>query len=389
MVEIILFWFSILLLFHSYVLFPQVLYLLKQRRRNNEMVFHQGGSLPFVSVILSVYNEENVIKQRVCNIFGSDYPADKLEILVGSDGSTDRTSSVLRELQSSYPALQVVLFPNRRGKGNVLNDLRERAKGDILVLTDAKVQFSPHVIFQMVKHFYNPEIGIVGGNITNHHTRKDGVSVQESRFMSREMMMKYNEGRLWGTAIGVYGACYAIRRKLFREVPRNFAVEDFYMTFKALEIGHKAIMELNAVCYEDVPNRLEEEFRRKVRISSGNFQNMKTFSHLLLKPDALGFCFFSHKVIRWIGPFLLMIIFFSNILLLQRSVFYVTTFILQFSLFFIPVFDFFLRKIHIHIITLRFITHFYSMNLALLFGFIKYLKGVKTNVWEPTERTFR
>lgn len=389
MVEIILFWFSVLLLFHSYVLFPFILHLLKRKRRNNEVVFKKTDNLPFVSVILSVYNEEEVIEQRIQNIFRSDYPAEKLEILVGSDGSTDRTNFILSELKYEYPSLQFVLFTIRRGKGNVLNDLKKKAKGEILVLTDAKVQFSSQVVFQLLKHFRNPEIGIVGGNLVSDSRRKDGISIQESRFVAREIMIKYNEGRLWGTTIGVYGACYAIRRTLFEKVPEDFAVEDFYMTFKILEAGRKAIMELDAICYEKVPNRLKEEFRRKVRISSGNFQNMGVFGHLLLQPNALGFCFFSHKVIRWLGPFILVTILLSNILICTSAVFYMITFVLQAILLLIPIIDFFLKKIHIHIIPLRFITHFYSMNLALLFGFIKYLKGVKTNVWEPTERPFR
>jgi cellulose synthase/poly-beta-1,6-N-acetylglucosamine synthase-like glycosyltransferase len=386
MVEVI-FWVPVFLLFHSYVLFPSMLYWLARNKHNNNDIYDRTSQLPFVSVIISVYNEEAVIRQRVRNILGENYLA--IELLIGSDGSTDHTNAILQSLTLEFPSLRIFLFDQRKGKGEVLNSLIPEAKGEILLLTDAKVEFSSSVVFQLVKHFRNPNIGMVGGNIVNQYSHKDGISIQEMRFMSREMLIKYNEGKLWGTVMGVYGACFAVRRELVEKIPQDFAVEDFFITLKVLEKKYKGIIELEAVCYEEVPNCIDEEFRRKVRISSGNFQNMKSFLPMLLKPGALSFCFFSHKIIRWIGPFLLLTPFLCNFFLLSHSPIYVFTFIVQLILFALPIIDYFLQKIHIHIITLRFVTHFYSMNLALLLGFIKYLKGVKTNVWEPTRRAFR
>jgi cellulose synthase/poly-beta-1,6-N-acetylglucosamine synthase-like glycosyltransferase len=386
MVDIIFFWFPLFLLFHSYVVFPVMLHLLARRKDDSEIIYNQNDLLPFVSVILSVYNEEQIIEQRIRNIYASNYPIEKFEVLVGSDGSNDRTNIILQQLQNEFSSLRTFLFNQRKGKGNVLNSIVGDANGEILILTDAKVQFSPQAVFQLIKHFRNAEIGIVGANIINRFTRKDGISVQEKRFMSREIAIKHNEGKLWGIVMGAYGACYAIRSELFITIPLNFAVDDFFITLNAMENGAKGIIELNAICYEEVPNLMAEEFRRKVRISSGNYQNLKAFIHLLLKFNPLSFCFFSHKVIRWIGPFLLLVSFISNIMILSHSNFYLYTLVIQLVLLVVPLFDFFLHKIHIHIITLRFVTHFYSMNLALLIGFIKYLKGVKTDVWEPTKR---
>jgi cellulose synthase/poly-beta-1,6-N-acetylglucosamine synthase-like glycosyltransferase len=277
-------------------------------------------------------------------------------------------------------------FNQRRGKGNVINDLQTKAKGGVLIFSDAKVSFSPQTIFQLIKHFQNVAIGIVGGNIVNKHTSRDGISIQEKQFMSREMMIKFYEGKAWGCAMGVYGACFAMRKELFKPIPPNYSVEDFYQTLQVLEANHQSIMELNAVCYEDVPNSLEEEFRRKVRISAGNFQNMNYFKHLLCWFTPVSFCFFSHKVVRWTGPFLLIATFISSFFLATHSSIYFFAFIIQSFSFILPIIDFFLHKIHIHIIILRFVTHFYSMNLALLAGFIKYTKGINTNVWEPTTR---
>ena len=386
MIEAIFFWIAVLLLFHSYVLFPLLISVLTAKKPKGTVITKQSKSIPFVSVLISVYNEEKVIETRINNVFQTEYPLDKLEVLVGSDGSNDDTNKSMQKLQEKYPALRLFLYDTRNGKGNVLNRIDQEVHGEIMVFTDAKVEFNEHTIFELVKPFDDQDIGIVGGNIINRNTSKNGISIQEKQFMSREMVIKYNEGRIWGTMVGAYGACMAMRKENFVQIPENFAVEDFFLSLKILEKGQKSILNLNAVCFEDVPNKLNEEFRRKVRISSGNFQNLKTFYHLLFKFNPLSFCFFSHKVIRWLGPFLLLIALICNILLMRAGIFYQLTLAAQLLLLIIPVIDFFLQKIHLHIITLRFVTHFYSMNLALLIGFIKYLKGIKTNVWEPTVR---
>lgn len=386
MIFISIFWISVILLAYSYVIFPTLMYLLAKKKKANSILFSEKNDFPNVSVIISVYNEEKIIEQRVHNIFLSTYPLEKLDVWIGSDGSTDNTTTLLETLQKQYPQLHIRFFKNRRGKGNVINDLQSYSSGEILLFSDAKVLFAPQTIFQLVKHFRNTSIGLVGGNIVNKNTRKDGISIQEKQFMSREIMIKYYEGKVWGCVMGAYGACFAMRKKLFSPIPVNFSVEDFYQSIQILKNKQQSIMELNAICYEDVPNSMIEEFRRKVRISAGNFQNMNYFKHSLLRLDPIAFCFFSHKVIRWIGPFLLITIFISSAFAATHSKLYLFTFLIQSFFLIIPIIDFFLHKSHIHIIILRFVTHFYSMNLALLAGFIKHTKGINTNVWEPTTR---
>jgi cellulose synthase/poly-beta-1,6-N-acetylglucosamine synthase-like glycosyltransferase len=206
--------------------------------------------------------------------------------------------------------------------------------------------------------------------------------------MSREIKLKYHEGRAWGTMIGAYGACYSIRNEYFSKIPEGYSVDDFYITMKVLEHGKKCILEMKALGYENVPNRLSEEFRRKIRIASGNFQNLRAFYKLLWPPfTGLAFSFFSHKVLRWLGPFFLLLILISNCVLAFYHPFYRILLIIQGGLIISPFIDFLLRKIGLHIVILRFITHFYSMNLALLAGFLKFIKGTETNVWQPTRRT--
>jgi cellulose synthase/poly-beta-1,6-N-acetylglucosamine synthase-like glycosyltransferase len=156
---------------------------------------------------------------------------------------------------------------------------------------------------------------------------------------------------------------------------------------KVLEKNKKCILEMKAIGRENVPNRLSEEFRRKIRISAGNFQNLMTFFKLVWPPfTGLSFSFFSHKVLRWFGPFFLMLVIATNIILGLEDPFYRMILYIQAIIMLSPIIDYLLRKIGLHIVLLRFITHFYSMNLALLAGFLKFVKGTETNVWQPTKR---
>jgi len=384
----IIFWICIILIIHSYLIYPSILYLLAFRKKNNEILYSPDENLPFVSIILSVYNEDQIIRDKLRSVFNTTYPDDKFEMLIGSDGSTDQTNTILRLFSVEEPTLRFFQYSERTGKGKVINRLREEAKGEILIFTDADIMFSRDLIYNLVRHFKNKSIGVVATNIANKNLDNKGISVQEWSFMSRETRMKYREGKIWGTMMGAYGACYAIRNELFTPVPEGYTVDDFYITMKVLEKRYRCILDLDAIHYEIISNQLSEEFRRRVRISSGNFQNLKEFYKLLWPPfSGLSFSFMSHKVIRWIIPFLLILLIVSNIFLFPVNLFYKITLYIQGVLLIIPFIDLLLRKLGLQIVFLRFITYFYSMNMALLAGFFKYIKGAETNVWQPTQRT--
>jgi len=388
MVWEIIFWLAVFSIIHSYLLFPLLLILIARFRKPNDVIYSPDEELPFVSIIMAVHNEELVLVKKLRSVFNSDYPEERFEMLVGSDNSTDRTNEILRVYSNDCKSMR--FFPNdeRQGKPAIVNSLIREARGEILILTDANVFFREDTIYQLVKHFRNKKLGLVAGNIVSTHTTIDGVSIQEWRFLSREIRTKYYEGRIWGTTIGAEGGCYAIRSELFSPVPAGFAVDDFYITMKVIEKKFACILELEAVVYEDVSNSMTEAFRRKVRISSGNFQNLGIFKRLLWPPwTGRAFSFFSHKVLRWFGPFFLLATLLTNILLVNNHLIYLVTLVSQLSLYALLIIDFLLRKIRFHIVFLRFITHFFSMNLALLLGFFKFLKRTETDVWEPTKRT--
>lgn len=383
----IIFWICIALIIHSYLIYPSILYLLARNKKDNEILYTPDENLPFVSIILSVYNEDQIIRDKLRSVFSTTYPADKFELLVGSDGSTDQTNSILKLFSVEEPSFRFFPYDERTGKGNVINRLREEAKGEILIFTDADIMFSKDLIYNLIKNFKNKSIGVVATNIVNKNPETNGISVQEWSFMNRETRIKYREGKIWGTMMGAYGACYAIRNELFTPVPQGYAVDDFFITMKVLEQKYKCILDLDAIHHEIISNQLSEEFRRRIRISSGNFQNLREFYKLLWPPfTGLSFSFLSHKVIRWIVPFLMILLIISNIFLFPVNLFYKITLYVQAGLIFIPFLDFILRKLGLQIVFLRFITYFYSMNLALLAGFFKFIKGTETNVWQPTQR---
>ena len=384
----IIFWISFFLILQSYIIYPLLLHLLSINKKNNEIIFSDNENLPYVSVILSIYNEEQIIIEKLRSGFDTDYPEDRFELLVGSDGSTDQSNAILHLYSLENKSLRFFPFDERKGKSQVINRLRTEAKGEILIFTDAQVMFTSDLIYKLIRHFKNKSIGLVGANIVNKKIDTTGISRQEWTFMSREIRLKYMEGKVWGTMIGAYGACYAIRNELFTPVPEGYSVDDFFITMKVLEKKYRCILDLEAVGYENVPNRLSEEFKRRIRISAGNFKNLAYFYKLLWPPfTGLSFSFLSHKVLRWICPFLLLLIIISNIFLYTLHPFYKATLYIQAILIIIPFIDHLLRKIGLHIVILRFITHFYTMNLALFTGFLKFIKGSETDVWQPTNRT--
>jgi len=382
----IFFWSGVFAIFHSYVLFPFILKLKAKNKKENAICYTLSDNLPKVSIILASYNEEKNIEQKIISTLKTDYPSEKIEFLLGSDNSSDKTNEIIQKYAEKYKQIKFFFFNKRTGKTGIINYLKKKAENNFLILTDTKVFFKKDTIFELVKHFKNPSIKMVGGILQNKKKNKNDISIQEDAYMNREMLIKYREGLIYGLSMGVFGAIYAVRKECLADIPSNFKVDDFFLTMKIAEKKQKVIFEKKAIAEETITGNIKEEFKRKVRIATGNFQNLKTFIHILKNPfSGIAFCFFSHKVIRWTGPFILLIALISNFFL-QYMLFYKIALIIFIFSFFIPLFDFILKKIHINIKLFRYFTHFYGMNIALAFGFFNFLKGVNAAVWEPSKR---
>jgi len=388
----IFFWLSVLAVAHTYLFYPLWLQWQARGKAGNLQMYQPQDDLPCVCILMAVYNEEKVLAQKLNSIFDTTYPLTQIELWIGSDNSTDDTHRIIEQYARQHNNIQLKIYEGRNGKPRIINRLMEELGAglppqSVLVLTDANVLFTPSLLYQLAKHFKNPQTGVVGANVLNIGVKDTGISYQEMWYIKRENVLKHYESLIGGCMMGAFGACYAMRATLFEPVPPNFVVDDFYLTMLALEEGHTAIKELKAVCYEDVPDDIEEEYRRKKRISSGNFQNLHRFWCLLLpQKGVIAFAFFSHKVLRWLTPLLLITAFCISGYLAFRTKFYFCLFLLQCAGPALWFADFVLGKININIKLFRFVRYFYLMNLGLLIGFIKYLKGVESNVWKPTKR---
>ncbi|MDX2430950.1 MAG: glycosyltransferase [Bacteroides sp.] len=400
----VIFWLSLFLIFHTYILFPAILQVLSSSKKL-DMGEKEGSEqiskndLPSLSVLIAAYNEEEVIEEKIQSVLQSDYPTQKLEILVGSDNSSDRTNEILFKLEKENQQVKVRILKERTGKPQVINLLAEQATGEILVITDANVILDPSSLSILAASFRNKDIALVDTRMINASLKKDGISHQEKFYNGREVRIKNQESILWGSMMGPFGGCYAVRKQNYTPVPSHFLVDDFYVNMSVLKQGYKCVSNIKAKVYEDVSNDRREEFRRKKRISAGNFQNLGKFKSLLLsRRPGVAFCFLSHKVIRWVVPILALLTLATSLYLgLTRMQdasgslplfenLYLLFALVQIIFIAIPLIDQILRKIGIHVLPLRFVSHFVLMNLALLAGFLRYIGGIKSNVWQPTRR---
>ena len=372
--------------------YPVLLKFLSHGKTEHKLVF-SDDELPHAIILMAAYNEEKVIAQKIESIVKSHYPIVKLQLWIGSDNSTDNTNTIIQSYAAMHSWIMFFPFYERNGKTGIINFLKDKVnelynrkeqESLVLILTDANVFFETNCISNLSRHFKNLSIGQVGANIMNSGIKQDGISFQETSYIQRENEIKFHEG-LFGKMQGAFGGCYAIRASLLPDVPSNFMMEDFYISMRVLEQRFNSIFEKEAVCYEDVSNEVAEEFKRKTRISTGNFQNLSVYWPLLFRFDINAFFFFSHKVLRWITPLLMLICLLTSLLLIDLTLFK-WLLIIQLLLFTFPLIDLLLKRINIHLKWFRLIGYFYTMNLALIYGFYKFIKGVKTSAWTPTKR---
>ncbi len=344
---------------------------------------------PSVNVIFAAYNEEAVIAAKLKSLLECDYPRDLLSVTIGSDASTDDTDAIVKDFSKKYPLrLNLIRFEHRTGKAEIINYLASVSTSDVLICTDANILHERKSITRAVALLYSDSAyGAVGGSLEYVVRSSQGIAIQENFYRSWENSIRHAESALWQMPMGLEGGFYAIRRKLFKPIPKNFFMEDFYQTLQLYCDGYRAYLHPMVTAYEDVSTQPEEEFQRKKRISTGNFQNLVYFFRCIHSSWKLAFVFWSHKGLRWITPILLIIALISNLMLLHtESLIYKATFAVAVSVALLGVLGNVSskRKKKIHLIV--YIYHFLNMNFALLSGLIQYIKGVNTNVWQPTRR---
>lgn len=376
---LILFVVSVLAILHTYLFYPLGLVLFSSGKNRLFEKYSRQDDLPAVSVIMAAYNEQKVLDAKLKSVIESDYPKHKMSIWVGSDASTDNTNAIVKKWSLQYPFIHLVEFSARTGKVGIVNELVRRSNDEILILTDANVILKPDTIFNLVRFFKNEKIAQVCANIIKTG-EGEGISSQEITYMALENKIKLLESVNWKIVMGAEGGCNAIRKMNYATVPSNFCVDDFYVSMNVIEQGKEIVFDEEAICYEDASSQSSVEFARKVRISMGNFQNLSRYKNLLLpfwKGSA--FAFLSHKVLRWITPFFLLISLITSLALAFYHQFFFVIFLAQLIGLLTP-----LIKIENRVY--KVISHFYLMNLALLKGFFIFLKGIESSIWQPTQR---
>jgi cellulose synthase/poly-beta-1,6-N-acetylglucosamine synthase-like glycosyltransferase len=341
--------------------------------------------LPTVALLIAALNEEKVIGERIRNALEQTYPQDKLTILIASDGSTDRTAEIVRYYAALYPGqVELLDFPQRRGKAAVLNEVISILNCDIVVFSDANTCFDPHAITCLTRWLCRNDVAVVCGKlILIDATTGQNVDGMYWRF---ENFLKRCEGRL-GCLLGANGGIYAMRRADYVPIPHDTMIDDFVIPMSAkLKSGREIVYDVEAIAYEDTPPHMSDEFGRRCRIGAGGFQCMVRLWPLISpRMGWTAVAFVSHKVLRWLCPAFLIMAVLCNLALVERP-YYRLTLLMQSCFYLAAGVGAFTTGRDILSKLLRLATMFTSMNLALLLGSWRWLWGEQRGTWQRTAR---
>lgn len=342
------------------------------------------ANLPTVAVLIAAHNEERWIQPRIENVLAQNYPPDRLIMRVASDGSQDQTAEILRELDD--PRVRPLLFEKNRGKSAVLNDLVSQSCEELLVFSDANTFFDGEAIRNLARWFSDPRVGAVCGRlILNDPVTGRNV---DSVYWKYETFLKKCEGRL-GAVLGANGAIYALRREEYVPIPTDTIIDDFMIPLLARSRNGKSIeYDEQAIAREEAPPHFHDEFLRRSRIGAGGFQSLARLMSLF-SPTQGWIClsFISHKFLRWLSPFCLVVAFVSNLLLLPDES-YRLLMAIQIAFYSLSLYGILFASPGQHIVSkmVRIPAMFTTMNVALLFGFWKWLSGRQKGIWQRTAR---
>jgi biofilm PGA synthesis N-glycosyltransferase PgaC len=310
-----LFWVSAFLTVYPYLVYPALLVVL---RRVMPRPPRKASIEPTVSLLVAAYNEEDVIAAKIENSLALDYPVERLETVVASDGSSDATNAIAARYADGK-RVRLVAFPANRGKLAALNDVIPQLSGEIVVFSDASSMLTPESIRVLVRSFADPAVGAVSGSYLVLNPARAALGKQEDFYWRFETALKAAEGELSST-LGAHGALYAIRRDLYPFPERGVINDDFVIPLRIVARGYRAVYEPDAVAVEEAHEM--EGFRRRVRITSGNIQQLSELPRLLLPLRAVPLFFFiSHKAMRLLVPPAMIACFIANLFLLHSPLY--------------------------------------------------------------------
>jgi glycosyltransferase involved in cell wall biosynthesis len=371
------FWFATCLMLYTYAGYPLWMYL---RSRLQPHPQRQGSILPTVSIILAVHNGAGLLRQKVAHLLSLDYPQDRLEIEIVSDGSTDGTDDILKEFQD--PRVKCFRCPEHSGKAAALNIGIESATGEILLFLDIRPWIESQALQLLISNFDDPRVGCVTGELVLRDDGHDaGAEAVGGLYWRYEQWIRNCEARV-DSPLGVYGGFYAIRRKLASALPAGTILDDMLQPLSVIRQGYRSVLDLRARVYDIWPKSLRGEFHRKVRTLAGNFQLLQLAPWLLSRQNRLRFELISHKLMRLLAPLLLVILLASSALLANHSFLYTGAFAAQIVFYALAALGA-VRNIPVLTRIAAPASAFCMLNAAVVVGFYKFLftRGPLWKIW--------
>jgi poly-beta-1,6-N-acetyl-D-glucosamine synthase len=297
----LLFWLCCGALFWAYAGYPAVMVARAGVRPRRPA--RTSAPLPRVSVVLAVRNGASELADRVANLLAQDYPPDRLEVIIVSNGSTDDTLAVAGALERQHPAVIALSSPAAEGKAGALNAGALVATGDVLVFADVRQRFAPRAIRSLARAFRDPSVGGVTGRLVIGDSTRPVVS-GVGRYWQLETELRLAESRT-GSVVGATGAIYAVRRDLFRPLPPAVILDDVYLPLSVIEQGYRITMAPRAVAYDRPSGDYQAEYRRRVRTLLGNLELIRLMPRLLSPfSNRIFVRYVSHKLLRVLTPVL-------------------------------------------------------------------------------------
>ena len=382
---IIAFWISSIVLFYVYFGYPILILFLskllpKPFAKFSEEELQDGSLLPAISIFIPAYNEEPVIEKKIRNTLDLDYPKDKIEIIVASDGSDDKTVEIANLYSDK---IQLMAYDVREGKTGLINKTIPKLKGEIIIFSDASAMLAVNALKELISPFKDPKIGSVSGLYILRDATSTSRAEGEGFYWHYETFLKTNESTFY-SILGAHGALYALRKSLFRALPPKAINDDYIPPMYGVQQKRRAVYEPNAVAVEEGTTSVLGEMKRRIRISVGNFQQLFLLRKLL-NPfrGRIAFEFLSHKFLRSFSFLLMIILFISNIFIPTTG--FRIFFLLQIFFYLLGLSGviFFKNKRMPVLITVPF--YLVIINYAAFIGLFKYIFNTQKVTWEKPQ----
>jgi biofilm PGA synthesis N-glycosyltransferase PgaC len=376
------FWFALALVAYVQAGYPALMAFaawLAGRRKAESGSEDEGR--PAVSLVIPAHNEEAVLEAKLENALALQYPKERLEILVASDASDDRTVEIARKYEVC--GVRTLAFSERRGKASVVNGAVAAASGELACLCDANVMFEPDALSKLVARLKDPRVGAASGDVRLASDESD-FGEGESLYYRLERALQRGESTV-GSMIGVDGGMYVVRRELFRPLPPDTILDDFVTTMRVIQQGKRVVYEPTAVATENGTPLARQEFRRRVRVTAGAVQCLKRGDWPPLRRPVEFWQFVSHKLLRWAGPIWLGALVVASAILWNAGLVYrfaLAAQVLGYVLAVAATFSLRLRKTRLGGVAF----YFAMSHIAMAVGIVKGLLNFQRVVWNRTER---